>query len=81
MIFIPCVFLFRDYLTSPGRTTIYCKSVNDVTFISNVARFGILTAVLLIIQVSGAVMPCRLVNREFLKNRGAIIFMVKQHYQ
>jgi hypothetical protein len=60
---------------------VYCKDMNDVTVIFKVARFGVLTAVLLIILVFGAVTPCRLVNREFLKNRAATIFRVKQHYQ
>jgi len=78
---ILCPLVFRDYLTSPGTPTIYCKIINDVTVIFNVGRFAVLTAVMLSIPVFGAVMPCRLVNREFLKNRAAVIFRVKQHYQ
>ena len=50
-----------------------------VTF--NVARFVVLTVVLLSIAVFVAVIPCQLIKRGFLKNCGAGIFRVKQHYQ
>jgi hypothetical protein len=52
-----------------------------VTVTFNVARFVVLTVVLLSIPVFGAVMPYGLIKREFLKNRGAGVFRVKQHYQ
>jgi hypothetical protein len=66
---------------SPGTPTVNCKSINDVKVIFNDARFGVLTAVVPSILLFGAVIPCRLVNREFPEIRGAVIFRVKQHYQ